>query len=109
MKLKGYDVLMAIRKAGYKPTHLSLYLYPMKILRPTHDFYDQTVCTAESELPLDRYELDGLRGVNVCLVGKHKDARLRNACKALMKIAASLIVTSDDHDGVDIWMDGAWL
>lgn len=108
MKLRGYDLLMTIRNAGMKPTHLAVYLHPVKILRPSKVFYDQAVCVVDESSELSDYELTGLRGLDVCLVGKRKDDRLRNACKALSKIVSSLIVTSGEHVGVDILRGGKW-
>ena len=108
MKLRGYDLLMTIRKAGMKPTHIALYLYPVKLIRPSNVFYDQALCTENEASNLADYELTGLRGLDVCLVGKRKDDRLRNATKDLLKIASSLVVTSAEHDGVNIWRGGKW-
>lgn len=108
MKLNGYDLLMTIRRAGAKPTHVCLYLFPVKRLPCTHEFIDTNFSTINETSELDEYELDGLRGLDVCLVGKRKDDRLRNACKSLKALANTMYVTSGDHDGVDIWQNGVW-
>ena len=108
MKLRGYDLLMTIRNAGLKPTHLALYLYPVKLIRPSKVFYDQALCTKNETSELAEYDISGLRGLDVCLVGKLKDDRLRNATKDLLKIVSSLVVTSEEHDGVNIWQGGKW-
>ncbi len=108
MKLRGYDMLMDIRRAGAKPTFISLYLFPVKRLPCTHEFIDISFSTVNETSELDEYELDAIRGLDVCLIGKRKDGRLRNACKTLKSIAKSMYVTSGDHDGVDVWQNGVW-
>ena len=108
MKLKGYDLLMTIRKAGMKPTHIVLYLYPVKLIRPSKVFYDQAICTESESFELADYDLTGLRGLDVCLVGKRKDERLRNAAKKLMSIVSMLVVTSEEHGSCDIWNGRNW-
>lgn len=108
MKLNGYDLLMTIRRAGAKPKHISLFLYPGKRLPCSADFIDTDFSTTDEISELAEYELDGLRGLDVCLVGRRKDERLRNACKALRPLVNALYVTSGDHDGVDIWQNGVW-
>lgn len=106
MKLRGYDLLMDIRRGGYKPKHICLYLFPVKRLPCTHEFIDTDFSTLDEISELADYELDGLRGLDVCLVGKRKDDRLRNACKLLTRIAGTLLVT----DGVDLheFRNGVW-
>jgi len=108
MKLRGYDLLLDIRLAGAKPTFICLYLYPVKRLPLTHEFIDVDFSTLNETSELTEYDLDAMRGLRVCLVGKRKDGRLRNACKALMPLVESLFVTSGDHNGVDIWQGGKW-
>lgn len=75
----------------------------------THDFIDPTLCTLDETSDLADYELDALRGIDVLICGRKKDDRLRNACKLLTRLARSLIVTSDEHDGVDCFQNGVWL
>lgn len=109
MKLKNYDLLLDIRSYGVKPRHVVLYMYPVKILPIAYDFMDTDLCTRDEDTGLDEYELDALRDLDVCLVGHHKDDRLRNACRSLLNLASSLVVSSDEHSGVDIWQGGKWV
>ena len=108
MMLRGYDLLMDIRRAGAKPTHICLYLYPVKRLPVTHDFIDMDFSTQNETSELSEYDLTGLRGLDVCLIGRRKDNRLRNACMVLKSLANAIYVTSGDHDGVDVWQNGEW-
>lgn len=108
MKLRGYDLLTGIRGAGMKPTHVSLYLFPVKIYPLSPGFYDATLCTRDDVSQLGEYDLNAMRGLDVMLVGKAKDERLRGACRLLSRLADMLIVTSDEHVGVDIFHKGKW-
>ena len=109
MRLKNYDLLQDIRRAGMKPSHVVIYLYPVKILPVSAGFIDTDLCTRDEESELSEYDMDALNGLHVCLVGKRKDDRLRRACKTAAMVAETLCVTSPEHDGVSIWDGSAWI
>lgn len=107
MRLIGYDVLEAIRKAGARPTSLAVYLYPVGILPPVKGFYDPAVCTRDTLRDLSEYETDMLAGLDLHLVGEGKDDRLRNAVKLALKLCRdTLVVSSREHQAADVWVRG---
>lgn len=108
MKLRGYDLLKTIRQAGAKPKFVEIYLYPVKRLPVTHEFIDTRFSTLDENSDLSDYELTAFLGLDVFLIGQHKDDRLRNACRHLKTFANAIYVTSSDHKGVDIWENGVW-
>lgn len=109
MKLRGYDVLQAIRAAGAKPTHICIFLFPVKRLPCRPGFVDTDLSTLDETSGLGEYDLDAVRGLDVILYGRRKDDRLRGAFKALARLANRVYVGSDEHEMVDIYADGRWV
>lgn len=101
-------MLMTIRKGGYKPKFVCVYLYPVKRIPCTHEFIDVDLSATDEIAELSEYELDALRDVDVCLVGRQKDDRLRNAVRSLAKLTNKIVVSSDEHDMVNIYTNGKW-
>lgn len=106
--LKGYELLRDIRLSGMRPSHVVVYLYPVKIFSPMPGFYDNHLCTQNEISELAEYDLDALRGLTVCIYGRRKDDRLRNATKAMLKLTDFIVVASDEHTMANIYQNGVW-
>jgi hypothetical protein len=107
MKLNGYDLLMDIRKAGFKPRTVCVCLFPVKRLPVFDDFVDTEFSTVDEYSELHDYDLTAFRGLNVCLIGNQKDDRLRNATKTLLKISNLFMVIGGNE--IHERKNGVWL